>query len=62
MWALDVEEMELSSNTDLRDVSWRMSIKDANRPGALVIGRLSKERCISLATRGSPFHATHRHD
>jgi hypothetical protein len=31
MGALDVEEMELSSKIDLRDVSWWMSIKDACR-------------------------------
>jgi hypothetical protein len=59
MWALDVEEMELSSKINLL---WWMSIKDAYRPRALVITKLSKERCISLVAKGRPFHATHKHD
>jgi hypothetical protein len=37
MGALDVEEMELSSKIDLRDVSWWMSIKDACRLEMLII-------------------------
>jgi hypothetical protein len=62
MWALDVEEMEPSSKIDLRDVSWWMSIKDACIHKALIIARLSKERCISLATRGRSSCVTHKHD
>jgi hypothetical protein len=46
MWALDVEEMELSSKINLKDVSWWMSIKYVNRPWALVATRFSKEGCI----------------
>jgi hypothetical protein len=45
---MDVEEMESSSNIDLRDVSWWMSIKDVYRLGVLIIAKLSKERYISL--------------
>jgi hypothetical protein len=56
MWTLDVEEMESSSKINLKDVSWWMSIKDAYRPRALIIVKLSKERCIYLAARGRPFH------
>jgi hypothetical protein len=62
MWTFDVEEMESSSKIDLKDVSWWMSIKDACRLGALIIVKLSKERCISLAAKGRPFQAAHRHD
>jgi hypothetical protein len=54
MPALEVKEMESSSKIDLRDVSW-MSIKNGYKHGALVIAKLSKERCISLITRGRPF-------
>jgi len=50
MRALGVGEMESSSNIDLRDVSWWMSIKNAYRPRVLVILKLSKKRCIPLAT------------
>ncbi len=32
MWALDAKEIESSSKIDLRDVSWWMSIRDADRP------------------------------
>ncbi len=62
MRALDVKEMESSSKISLRDVSWWMSIKDAHRLGVLVIAKLSKEGCISLATGGRPFRTTHKHD
>jgi hypothetical protein len=55
IWAYDVEEMESSSKIDLRDVSWWNSIKDAWRHGALVISKLSKERCISLVVGGNHF-------
>jgi hypothetical protein len=47
MQVLDVEKMESSSNINLKDVSWSMSIEDACRLGAPIIARLSKERCIS---------------
>jgi hypothetical protein len=50
MQALDVGEMESSSKINLRDVSWWMSIKDAYRPGVLVIVKLFLKRCISLIT------------
>jgi hypothetical protein len=50
MQVLDAKEMELSSKIDLRDVSWQMSIKYANKPRALEIAILSKEGCISLVT------------
>jgi hypothetical protein len=50
MQVLDFKEMESSSKIDLKDVSWWMSIKDACRLKALVTAKLSKERCISLAT------------
>jgi hypothetical protein len=50
MWALDVEEMESSSKIDLKDVPWWMSIKEAYRPQKPIIAKLSKERCIFLAT------------
>jgi hypothetical protein len=36
MWALDVKEMESSSNINLKDVLWWKSIKDAYRLGVLV--------------------------
>jgi hypothetical protein len=62
MWVLDAKEMESSSKINLKDVSWWKSIKDACKLGALVIARLSKERCISLVTRGRPSHITHKHD
>ncbi len=47
--AMDVEEMESSSKIDLRDVLWRMFIKDACRPRVQVITGFQKKRCISLA-------------
>jgi hypothetical protein len=62
MWALDVEEMKSSFKIDLSDVSWWISIRDACRFGAPVTAKLSKERCISLTTRGRPFHTAHKHD
>jgi len=62
MRALDAENMESSSKIDLRDVSWWMSVKDAYRLGALIIARVSKERCISLAVRKGPFRIAHKHD
>jgi hypothetical protein len=62
MWALDVKEMESSSNINLKDVLWWKSIKDAYRLGVLVIARFSKERCISLAIGGRPSHLTRKHD
>jgi hypothetical protein len=62
MWALDAKEMESSSKIGLRDVSWWMSIKDAYRLGVLVIAKLSKEGCISLAIGRRPFRSTHKHD
>jgi hypothetical protein len=62
MWALDVKEMESSSKIDLKDVLWWTSIKDASRPRALTPTRLSKERCISFATRRKPSHVTCKYD
>jgi hypothetical protein len=62
MQTIDVKEMESSFKIDLKDVSWWMSIKKACRSGAPVIAKLSKEGCISLATRGRPSHATCKHD
>jgi hypothetical protein len=62
MRALTVEEMKSSSKIDLKDVSWWVSIKDAYRPRALKITKLSKEGCISLVIEGKKFHTTHKHD
>jgi hypothetical protein len=62
MQVLDYEEMESSSKIDLRDVSWWMSKKNACRPGAPVIVRLSNEGCISLVARRRPFHDACKHD
>jgi hypothetical protein len=42
MRALNVEELESSSKIDLKDASWWMSIKDANRFRAPVTTKLSK--------------------
>jgi hypothetical protein len=61
MHAVDVEEIESSFKINMRDKSWWMSIKETCTPGALVTTILSKEWCISLVTRGRPFHTTHRH-
>jgi hypothetical protein len=55
-------EMESSSKINLRDVSWWKSIKNAYRLGALIIVKLSKEGCISLAIKGKSFHIAHKHD
>jgi hypothetical protein len=62
MQALDDERMESSFKIDLRDVSWWMFIKDACRLGVPIIVKFSKERCISLTTRGRSFRVTHKHD
>jgi len=62
MQAVDVEEMESSSKINLRDVSWWMSIKYACRLGGPIITKLSKEGCISLATRKRPSCITCKHD
>jgi hypothetical protein len=62
MWILNVKEMESSSKIDLKDVSWWKSIKDTYRLRVSITTRLSKERCISLATRGRPSHIAHKHD
>jgi hypothetical protein len=62
MQALDAEKMESSSKINLRDVSWWKSIKDGCRPGASVIIKLSKKRCISSTTRGKPSRIAHKHD
>ncbi len=47
MRVLEVEEMELFSKIDLRDVSWWMSIKDTYRLRVPVIATLSKKGNIS---------------
>jgi hypothetical protein len=62
MQVLDAEEMESSSKIDLKDVSWWKSIKDVCRPWALVTTRLSKKRCISLATKGRSSCLAYKHD
>jgi hypothetical protein len=51
MRVLEVEEMELFSKIDLRDVSWWMSIKDTYRLRVPVIATLSKKGNISLVAR-----------
>jgi hypothetical protein len=62
MQVLNVEEMESSFNTNLKDVMWWMSIKDAYKLGVSITIRLSQEGCISLVTKGRSFHVTHKHD
>jgi len=62
MRILDAEEMESSSKIDLRNVSWWMYIKETCRPRALVMTKLSKEKCISLIVGGKPFHVACRYD
>jgi hypothetical protein len=42
MQVLDVKKMESFFKIDLNDVLWWMLIKDACRPGAIGITRLSK--------------------
>jgi hypothetical protein len=56
MQALDAKEMESSSKISLKDVSWWMSIKYTCNPRVSVIAKLSKEKCISLATKGKLYH------
>jgi predicted transcriptional regulator len=62
MRALNAKEIESFSKIDLKDVSWWKSIKNAFRPKALVITRLSKKRCISLVTKGRSFHIANKQD
>jgi hypothetical protein len=62
MRALDAEEIKSSSKINLKDVLWWMSIKDACRLGVLITARFSKERCISLTTRGKSFCSPCKHD
>jgi hypothetical protein len=62
MQVLNVEEMESFFNTNLKDVMWWMSIKDAYKLGASIIIRLSQERCISLVTKGRSSRVAHKHD
>jgi len=50
--------MKSFSKIDLKDVSWWKSIKNACKPKALETSKLSKERCISLVTKGRPARAT----
>jgi len=57
MQVLFIEEMESSSNIDLKDVSWWMSIKDAYRPKVPITIKLSKEGCISRVAGGRSFCA-----
>jgi hypothetical protein len=40
MQTLEAKEMKSSSTIDLKDVFWWMSIKNAYKPGALVITKL----------------------
>jgi hypothetical protein len=53
MWVLEPKEMESSS---------KIYLKDACRLGALVITKLSKTRCISLAARRRSFRVACKHD
>jgi hypothetical protein len=62
MQVLDAEEMESSSKIYLRDVLRWMSIKDACKPKTSITTKLLKKQCISLIARGSPSHATCKHD
>ncbi len=62
MRPLDAKEMESSSKMDLGDVSWWKFIKNVCGLGALIIAKLSKERCISLVPGGRSFHVAHKHD
>jgi hypothetical protein len=62
MRALYVKEMESSSKIDLGDVSWWKSIRDAYELEVPVTTKLSKEGCISLATRRKSFCIAHKHD
>jgi hypothetical protein len=62
MWVLDVEEMKSSSKIDLRDVLWWMSIKDACKPGGLIIAKFLEERCISLVVGRRQFCVTRKCD
>jgi hypothetical protein len=61
MQALNYEEMESSSDIDLRDVSWWKFIKDTCRL-EVPVTRLSKEGCISLVGEGKPSCCAHMHD
>jgi len=54
--------MESSSKIDPRDVLWWMSIKNACRPRALLIVKLSKEGCNFMDARGKPYHDACKHD
>jgi len=54
--------MESSFKIDLKDVLWWISIQGAFRLEALIIAKLSKGRCIPLATRGKPYRAARKHD
>jgi hypothetical protein len=62
MQALDAKEMESSSKIDLKHVSWGMSIKEACRPRAPIIAKLSKEMWISLAIKRKSYCVAHKHD
>jgi hypothetical protein len=62
MQAPDVEEMELSSKIDLKNVLWWKSIKNACRFEASIIVKLSKEGCLSLAARRKPSRVGRKQD
>jgi len=62
MWAPNVKEMKSSSKINLKDVSWWMSITNTYKLRVLVTAKLSKERCIFLATRKRLSWATQRHN
>jgi hypothetical protein len=62
MQDLEVKEMKSFSKTDLKDVLLWMSIKNACRPRALIITKLSKEWCILLTAEGRLSWATRKHD
>jgi hypothetical protein len=62
MQALNVKELEPSSNIDLTYVSWWMSIRDVCRLKALITTKFSKEGCISLTIRRKSSHVAYKHD
>ncbi len=62
MQALNVKELEPSSNIDLTYVSWWMSIRDVCKPKALITAKFSKEGCIFLIIGRKSSHVAYKHD
>jgi len=62
MQVLNVKEMEPSSNIDITDVSWWMSIKNVCRPKASITIKFSKEGCISLTIGRKSSRGAYKHD